>query len=76
MKSYFKNQADNMMIQIFVVVGISLVIYKIMQRLACKDIQDKKMKCPSCHSNLIFPVTDALWGCENCKDFFSANSIL
>lgn len=65
-----------MIIQIFIVVGISLVVYMIIQKLAYGDIKDKAMKCPNCYGNLIFPVTDALWSCENCKYFFPVNSIL
>lgn len=77
---YFENsflKIGYAMIFQFLLVGLILVVaFGVIYKLAKKEVDNKLMLCPNCHSNRIYPETDSVWGCMNCNSFFSANYIL
>ncbi len=58
---------------IFVAVAVAIVW--IARYFARKDIDSMAMTCPKCGSDSICPVTDALWVCFKCNEYFSINEL-
>lgn len=63
------------MITLVFIVAVVVVLLMVVLKLSKKDIDKLRLECPKCRSNSITPVTDALWMCNQCNEWFSVKDI-